>query len=85
MTITKQDLKEAFKSLATKEDLKSLATKAELKNLATKEDLKKLATLKDLNELAADIVKVESKVDGLGERIRNVPTREEFPHLWIGF
>ena len=54
-------------------------------NSITKKDLKDalsgVAKAKDLNELAADVVRVEKKVDGLGEHMKNVPTRDEFPAL----
>ncbi|OGF68594.1 hypothetical protein A3H65_02405 [Candidatus Giovannonibacteria bacterium RIFCSPLOWO2_02_FULL_45_14] len=54
-------------------------------NPITKRDLKEalngIAKAKDLNDLAGDVVRIEKKVDGLGERMKNVPTRDEFPAL----
>ena len=73
--------KEDLKGLATKDDLKSLATKEDLKDLATKKEIEKLATAKNLDELAGDVVKVHKKVEELEERVKGIPTRDEFPAL----
>jgi len=86
--ITDKDVKKLGDALATKEDLKGLAMKDDLKSLATKEELNGLATKKGLedltkhmNELAGDVVKVHKKVEELDERVKGIPTRDEFPAL----
>lgn len=49
--VTKDDLREALKNVATKDDLKNFATKDDLKNFATKDDLKNFATKDDIRDM----------------------------------
>jgi len=46
-----------------------------------REALKGVATAKNLEELAGDVVRVEGKVDGLVEDMKERPKRGEFPEL----
>lgn len=50
--VTRRELREEIKGLATKEELKAFATKEDLKAFATKVDLKALATKEDLKAYA---------------------------------
>lgn len=72
--ITKNDLKNAVKFLATKNDLKNFATKDDLENFVTKEDLnnvvKNLATKTELDNFVTK--------DDLKKAIKYLPTKTEF-------
>ena len=48
--VTKDDLREALKNVATKDDLKNFATKDDLKNFVTKDDIRDMVTKPDLQE-----------------------------------
>jgi hypothetical protein len=67
--VTKEELREELRGLATKDDLKQLATKDELKKLATKDELKKLATKEELKKLATK-AEVKAEIMEEGRRTR---------------
>ena len=79
--VTKEELKEELKGLATKDELKNLATKEELKNLATKEELKNLATKEELEGLAT---KEDLKGLATKEDVREVFEELMKAEAWTG-
>lgn len=68
--LTKADLKEALKEVATKKDLKELAKAKELNDLAI-----------DVVRIWKKVDRLEGKVDGLSDDLKARPTRDEFPEL----
>lgn len=68
--LTKKDLKEALKPLATKDDLKELATKKDLELVR-----------KDIKLVHEDLIKHDKRANEMIEILRNVPTRDDFPQL----
>ena len=60
--LTKRDLTEALKGVATKDDLKSFATKDDLKPLAHKADLEPLATKRDVEVVELKMERSERNI-----------------------
>ncbi|OGF82145.1 hypothetical protein A2924_00460 [Candidatus Giovannonibacteria bacterium RIFCSPLOWO2_01_FULL_44_16] len=54
--------------------------------MITDKDIQKLAkvlsTKEDLNELAADVVRIEERIDGIDNHLKNMPTRDELTSLF---